>query len=62
MLGALGANPNTVTVSGYSLGGYMAQDLAIIYSEKIKGVGTVGAGPYNNELWFHQRYIDGLSA
>lgn len=42
----LGANPDTVTVSGYSAGGYMAQMLHVIYSKTIKGCGWVGSGPY----------------
>ena len=48
-LGQLGANPDTITISGYSLGAYMAQDIANIWSKDIKGLGFVGAAPYYNE-------------
>ena len=48
-LGQLAANPDTITVSGYSLGGYMSQDIGCIWSKEIKGVGIVGAAPCYNE-------------
>lgn len=39
-------NPNTVTISGLSSGGYMAGQFHLSHSEKIKGVGIFSAGPY----------------
>jgi hypothetical protein len=46
ILPPLGGNPDTVTISGYSSGGYMAQMLHVIFSSTVKGVGWVGSGPY----------------
>jgi poly(3-hydroxybutyrate) depolymerase len=46
VLPPLGANPDTITISGYSTGAYMAQAMTIIFSETIKGCGEVGGGPY----------------
>jgi len=42
----IGLNPNTVTISGLSSGGYMAGQFHLSHSEKIKGVGIFSAGPY----------------
>lgn len=33
----LNADPNTITVSGYSAGCFMAHELSIIYSDEIQG-------------------------
>ena len=46
MLPHLNANPNTVTVSGFSAGCYMSHKLSIIYSETIKGAGMFACWPY----------------
>ena len=48
-LAALSANPETVSVSGFSLGAYMAIDLGCVYSKLIKGVAFMGSGPYHND-------------
>ena len=45
-LPALGADPNTVTFSGISGGGYMSNVMQIIHSKRVKGTGLVVGGPY----------------
>ena len=45
-LPSLSGNPNTITVSGFSAGSFMAMQLHVIFSEKIKGAGLVGGGPF----------------
>jgi poly(3-hydroxybutyrate) depolymerase len=45
-LPALGAEPDTVTVSGVSSGGYMAGQLHVAHSGVVRGVGVLAAGPY----------------
>lgn len=39
-------NPETLTISGLSSGGYMAGQFHIAHSQHIKGVGIFSAGPY----------------
>ena len=39
-------DPDKVTVSGISSGGYMAVQLAVAYSSVFSGVGALAAGPY----------------
>lgn len=45
-LPGLKVNPDTITVMGYSSGGYFANQFHIIYSSTIKGSSQVGGGPY----------------
>jgi len=45
-LPALGADPNTITISGFANGAYMAHNLNIIFSSFIKGAGLVSGGTY----------------
>jgi hypothetical protein len=45
-LGQYGIDPDRVTVSGLSSGGYMAVQLAVAYSSLFSGLGVVAAGPY----------------
>ena len=45
-LPSLGADPNSVTVSGFSYGSTMAGDLHVIFSETIKGSGNIAGTPY----------------
>ncbi len=45
-LPALNITPGTVTVSGLSSGGFMANQLGIAHSSLFKGVGVFAAGPY----------------
>lgn len=45
-LPALNIDPATITVSGLSSGGFMANQLGVAYSATFKGVGVFAAGPY----------------
>jgi poly(3-hydroxybutyrate) depolymerase len=45
-LPALGANVESVTVSGISSGGYMAGQFHVAHSKLVDGVGIIAAGPY----------------
>ena len=48
----LGANPNTITVSGVSYAAMMASHVMVIMSDIIKGGGFIGGGPYGiSETW-----------
>ena len=48
----LAANPNTVTISGFSAGSFMAQQMHVIYSKTIKGAGCVAGGPFGiGNIW-----------
>ena len=42
----LNYNPNTITVSGLSSGGYMATQYQIAHSDKVTGAAILAAGPY----------------
>jgi hypothetical protein len=61
-LASLGANPDTMTLSGSSLGGYMAQELAIIFSSHFKGLGIIGAGSFNNDGFYMNQFVQGLDS
>lgn len=53
-LPALGADAATFTVSGVSSGGYMAVQMHVAHSSRIRGVGALAAGPYycaQGSLW-----------
>lgn len=43
---AFNFNPNSITVSGISSGGYMANQFHIAHSSKVKGAAILAAGPY----------------
>ncbi|MGD9834014.1 MAG: hypothetical protein AB7U92_14805 [Piscinibacter sp.] len=45
-LPALNIDPATITVSGLSSGGFMANQLGVAHSATFKGVGVFAAGPY----------------
>ena len=45
-LGAYGADPNGISVSGLSSGGYMAQQYHVAHSRQIMGAGIFAAGPW----------------
>ena len=47
----MGADPNTITISGFSSGAFMSTNLNVIYSSFIKGAGLVSGGPYG---WYDQ--------
>ena len=42
----MGANPDTITSSGFSSGSYMSAHLHVIMSDTIKGVGLMNGGSY----------------
>lgn len=42
----LNLKTDSITVSGLSSGGYMANQLHLAYSDWVKGVGILAAGPY----------------
>ena len=42
----MGANANSVSISGFSAGSYMSMQMHIIYSKLIKGAGVMAGGPY----------------
>jgi predicted peptidase len=47
-LGAYNVDPNSVSVSGLSSGGFMAAQLGVAYSDVFKtGFGVFAAGPYD---------------
>ncbi|HWA39668.1 MAG TPA: PHB depolymerase family esterase [Burkholderiales bacterium] len=53
-LPALHADAGTFTVSGLSSGGYMAVQVHVAHSTRVKGVAALAAGPYNcaqGSLW-----------
>jgi poly(3-hydroxybutyrate) depolymerase len=54
----LHANPNSVTISGWSIGAQMAVEIACIYSSKIQGLGIITGAPYNNDAFHHKELID----
>ena len=45
-LGAYNVNPNTVTVTGISSGGFMAVQLQVAYSKSIFGTAVFAGGAY----------------
>lgn len=47
-LPGFGADPNTITISGFSGGAFAADQLKVIYSETFKGAGLLAGGPYYN--------------
>ena len=56
-LPGLSANIGSVTTSGCSSGGYMAQEMHIIYSKQIKGSSSIGSGVYmmgKAENWYEK--------
>ena len=53
----LGANPDTVTVSGQDIGALMANDIMVILSAKIKGGGFIAGAPFvMNESYYDQGF------
>jgi len=53
-LPALRADMKAVTASGLSSGGYMAVQLHVAHSARVKGAGVIAAGPYycaQGSLW-----------
>jgi acetyl esterase/lipase len=46
-LGGYAVDPNAISVSGISSGGFMAQQYHVAHSKQIMGVGIVAAGPWD---------------
>ena len=44
----MGAQDDTITISGFSGGSSLAADMHTIYSKTIKGAGLVSGGPYGD--------------
>ena len=42
----LGIDPSTITVSGFSAGAMMADQMKVIFPKTIKGAGFAASGPY----------------
>ena len=42
----MGADADSITMSGFSSGAFMTNIQAIIHSDKIKGIGLLSGGPY----------------
>ena len=62
-LPALGADPNTVTITGYSSGAMLAEILYLSYSDLFKGAGFIAGSPYycvglQNPLQVMQKITD----
>ena len=51
-LPSLGVRTNTITVSGFSAGAFMASHLHLIYSDVIKGCGLISGGAFP---WYLER-------
>ena len=49
-LPSLGADPDTITMSGFSGGSYQTSMMSVIHSDLIKGVGLFNGGPYANSV------------
>ena len=50
LLPPIGTNPDTLTASGYSMGAYMAHEMAVIHSPKFKGLGLVAGGLFDMSI------------
>lgn len=42
----LGADADSITMSGFSSGSFMTNIQALVHSDKIKGIGLLSGGPY----------------
>ena len=51
-LPAMGGDPDSITISGFSGGSYAATQLHVIYSDLIKGSGLIAGGPYGDDNKF----------
>ena len=50
----MGAESDTITISGISGGSYAASQLHVIYSDTIKGSGLLVGGQYGDVFWNKQ--------
>ena len=59
-LQAYGAYSNNVTISGFSMGAFLATNIATIYSSHFTGVGVIAGGAYGlSDIWdFENRNMD----
>jgi hypothetical protein len=48
----MGADPDYTTVSGFSSGSFMADNLNVIYSSTFKAAGLIAGGPYNSAGYY----------
>jgi poly(3-hydroxybutyrate) depolymerase len=51
-LPGFGADPNSITISGFSGGGFMADQMKVIFSDTFKGAGLLAGGPYYNMFFY----------
>ena len=58
MLRPMGADPNSIFVSGFGSGGTMASSLNVIYSSSIKGSGIISGANYPKFLDHYQPLED----
>lgn len=54
----LGANSTYTTVSGFASGGFMADQLQVIYSETFHGAGMINSGPFALLHYGNQTELD----
>ena len=52
ILPPLGGEADTITISGFSGGGVTANNLGVVWSESISGIGMTGSGPYGDFMSF----------
>ena len=52
----LGADGDSITMSGFSSGSFMTNIQALVHSDKIKGIGLFSGGPYGT--WPSNNYPD----
>ena len=46
------AHSNNVTISGFSMGGFLATNIGAIYSSHFTGIGCIGGGAYGlSDIW-----------
>ena len=46
------AHSNNVTISGFSMGGFLAANIATIYSSHFTGLGVIAGGAYGlSDIW-----------
>ena len=57
----LNVNPDTVTVSGFSSGAYMANQIFVILSETFAGVSSLSGGAFTTSLYYDELNMPGLS-
>ena len=61
ILPPLAADPDSITISGFSGGGSMATIMHTVYSDTIKGAGLIASGPYGDKHWSADHYGTDIS-